>query len=118
MMAATPARRGIVRSLVLFTAAQVLLIAAVAWGLSQFIWTGPEAARAIHISAWVAVAVQVVTFTIARLVAREQAQEKDAEHRSARQREKLKREFENIAHGRTGHSNPRQEEAEAHHREA
>ncbi|MCC6432204.1 MAG: hypothetical protein IT354_14940 [Gemmatimonadaceae bacterium] len=72
MMAATPARRGIVRSLVLFTAAQVLLIAAVAWGLSQFIWTGPEAARAIHISAWVAVAVQVVTFTIARLVAREQ----------------------------------------------
>jgi hypothetical protein len=54
-----------------FTVAQAVLIALVAYLLSRFVWTGAEAERAIHASAWLAVGVQVVTFAIARLVARQ-----------------------------------------------
>jgi len=63
---------GLMRPVMLFTAAQLVLVAVVAAVLSQFVFTDVGALRAILISACVAVAVQVVTFTIARLVAREQ----------------------------------------------
>ena len=47
------------------------------WGaasvlLSRFVWTSADGARAIHASAWLAVCVQVITFAIAKLVARQQ----------------------------------------------
>jgi hypothetical protein len=63
---------GVLRAVVLFTAAQTVLVAIVAALLSQFVFTGVGALHAIVVSAGVAVAVQVVTFTIAKLVAREQ----------------------------------------------
>ena len=63
---------GLLRPIALFTAAQMVLVAIVAALLSQFVFTGIGALRAIVVSAGVAVAVQVVTFTIAKVVAREQ----------------------------------------------
>ena len=66
------APRGLLRPIMLFTAAQMVLVTVVAALLSQFVFTGIGALRAIVISAGVAVAVQVVTFTIAKVVAREQ----------------------------------------------
>ncbi len=66
------AAQGLVRPIMLFTAAQIVLVAIVAALLSQFVFTGVGALQAIMISAGVAVAVQVVTFTIAKVVAREQ----------------------------------------------
>lgn len=62
----------LVRAVVLFTVAQAILIWLVAWLLGRFLWTDPAAQRAITASAWLAVGVQVVTFTVARLVARQQ----------------------------------------------
>lgn len=62
---------GAAAAVVKFTVAQALLIALAAYLLSQFVWTGAEAERAIHASAWLAVGVQVATFAIARLVARQ-----------------------------------------------
>ena len=60
-----------VAAMLKFTVAQAVLITLVAYLLSRFVWTGAEAERAIHASAWLAVGVQVVTFAIARLVARQ-----------------------------------------------
>ena len=65
-------RSGIVRAVLLFTVAQGALIVALAFVLTRFVWTEAEAVRAVSISAWVAVCVQVVTFVIARLVAQQQ----------------------------------------------
>ena len=62
---------GAVAAVLKFTVAQALLIALVAYLLSRFVWTGVEAERAVHASAWLAVGVQLVTFAIARLVARQ-----------------------------------------------
>ena len=64
--------RGVVRALVLFTLAQSVLVVLIALGLSHFVWTDVEAVRAIYASAWLAVAVQCMTFAIARVVARAQ----------------------------------------------
>ncbi len=66
------ARVGVLRSIVLFTVVQAVIIALVAYGLSQFVWTDAAAARAIRASALLAVSVQCITFAIARLVARSQ----------------------------------------------
>ena len=63
---------GVMRALLLFTVAQVVLVSIVAALLSQFAFTGAAASHAILVSAVVAIAVQVVTFAIAKLVAREQ----------------------------------------------
>ena len=63
--------RGVLRAVFLFTLAQALLIAVIALVLSRAVWTDDASARAIHASAWLAVAVQVVTFAIAKLVSRE-----------------------------------------------
>lgn len=67
-----PASGGMVRAVARFAAAQAVLILALALVLSRFVWTDAAAARAIGISAWLAAGVQVVTFVIARLVARQQ----------------------------------------------
>ena len=70
MMVATGSK-SVLRSVFLFTLAQALLIAVIAMVLMRLVWTDDAAARAIQASAWLAVAVQVVTFAIARLVSRE-----------------------------------------------
>lgn len=59
------------RSVVRFTLAQAVLIALLAYAMVTWVWQDPAAARAVRASAWLAVGVQVVTFTIARLVARQ-----------------------------------------------
>lgn len=67
-----PSSRGVLRSLLFFTIAQAVLIALTALVLSKFVWTDGAAARAIHVSAWLAIGVQVITFAIAKIVAGEQ----------------------------------------------
>jgi len=42
-----------------------------AWALANFVWTDAAGAGAVWASAWLAIGVQVVTYTIARLVARQ-----------------------------------------------
>jgi len=68
---APSANGGVVRSIVLFSAVQGVLVAGIAVALQQFVFTEPDAARAVRASAWMAFCVQILTFTIARLVARE-----------------------------------------------
>ena len=60
------------RSVLRFTIAQALLVALLAWLLVSFVWKDPASAASVRASAWLAVGVQIVTFTIARLVARQQ----------------------------------------------
>ena len=67
----SPGGAGAIAAVLKFTVAQALLIALAAYLLSRFVWTGAEAERAVHASAWLAVGVQLVTFAIARLVARQ-----------------------------------------------
>ena len=66
-----PAGGGIAGSLLKFCVAQALLVMLAAFALSAFVWTSPDGERAVRASAWLAVGVQVVTFAIARLVARQ-----------------------------------------------
>lgn len=61
-----------VKALVMFTVAQALIIALLAYALTHVVWTDAESVRAVRVSAWIAVVVQIFTFAIARLVAREQ----------------------------------------------
>lgn len=63
--------KGVARSVLLFTVAQAILVTLVAFLLMQFVWKDALSARAIQASAWLAVCVQVVTFLIARMVARQ-----------------------------------------------
>lgn len=60
------------RGLVLFTLAQAVLVTLLAMGLSRFVWTDPASVHAIRVGAMLAVGVQLLTFAIARLVARQQ----------------------------------------------
>ncbi|MEI6740197.1 MAG: hypothetical protein WCK74_07790 [Gemmatimonadaceae bacterium] len=60
------------RGLLLFTLAQALLVTLLAVGLSRLVWTDAASGRAIQAGAVLAVGVQVLTFAIARLVARQQ----------------------------------------------
>lgn len=71
-MSEAPAPSGVVRAIVLFTAAQAVLITVIAVVLSKFVWSDLEGARAVTMSAWVAAGVQVITFAVAKLVARQQ----------------------------------------------
>ena len=66
------APRGVMRAIVGFTVAQLALVLVASVVLSQFVWTTAEGARAVRASAWLAVCVQVITFAIAKLVARQQ----------------------------------------------
>ena len=70
-MTVTAGSKGVLRSVLIFALAQALLIAAIALVLARFVWADDAGARAIQASAWLAVAVQLVTFAIARMVARE-----------------------------------------------
>lgn len=65
------ADRGFGRALVRFTVVQAVLVAVLAFGLVRFVWGSHAEASAVRASAWLAVGVQVVTFAIARLVARQ-----------------------------------------------
>ncbi len=60
-----------IRSLVLYTLAQAALVVAIAYVLTRWVWTGDGEVQAVRASAWLAIGVQIVTFAIARLVARE-----------------------------------------------
>lgn len=60
------------RGLLLFAVTQTLLVALLAFGLSRLLWTDAASVRAIQSAAVLAVGVQLLTFTIARLVARQQ----------------------------------------------
>ena len=66
----TPAR--FLPALLAFTAVQAVLVAGLAFGLTRLVWTDVASGQAVRASAWLAVVVQVFTFAIARLVAREQ----------------------------------------------
>ena len=59
------------RALMLFTVAQAALVVTIAFVLTRWVWTGESDIDAVRASAWLAVGVQIVTFAIARLVARE-----------------------------------------------
>lgn len=71
-IASASAGRGVGRALLLFMGAQIVVIGVIAVVLTRFVWSSADAARAVQVSAWVAVVVQGITFAIARLVAREQ----------------------------------------------
>jgi hypothetical protein len=71
-MSESPAPTGVVRAIALFTAAQAVLITVIAVVLTKFVWSDPAGARAVTISAWVAAGVQLITFAVAKLVARQQ----------------------------------------------
>lgn len=58
-------------ALIKFTAAQVVLVLLIAWVLTTFVWTDAGGVQAVRASAWLAMGVQVVTFAIAYLVARQ-----------------------------------------------
>ena len=60
-----------IMSLLRFSLAQAALVVLVAFLLTSFVWTTPQEGRGVRVSAWLAVGVQVVTFAIARLVARQ-----------------------------------------------
>ena len=62
---------GLWRSLLGFTAAQLVLVSTVCWLLGRFMWTDTASGTALRASAWLAVGVQTVTFAVARLTARE-----------------------------------------------
>lgn len=71
MVAQGTAGTGMVRALGLFAAAQVVVLAVVGAALSWF-FRAPGDLSAIMAAAWVAFGVQLLTFAIVRLVAREQ----------------------------------------------
>jgi hypothetical protein len=64
-------RGGLVRATALFGAAQVVVLVLVGWLLAVF-FRAPGDVAAIVAAGWVAMGVQLLTFAIARLVAREQ----------------------------------------------
>lgn len=64
-------QRNLMRALVRFTIAQGLLVLGVCLLLQQFVFTDAASASAVRASGWLAFGVQIVTFAIARLVARE-----------------------------------------------
>jgi hypothetical protein len=71
-MSEAPAAGNVLRSILLFTAAQATLITVIAVVLTRFVWSDADGGRAVTISAWVAAGVQVITFAVAKLVARQQ----------------------------------------------
>jgi hypothetical protein len=62
----------VLRAIIGFTIAQAMLVLLAAIVMTRFVWTGAAAAHAVQVSAWLAVGVQVITFSIAKLVARQQ----------------------------------------------
>lgn len=62
---------GMLKSLLGFTAAQAVLVVGASMVLQRFVWTDAASAEAVRASAWLAFTVQLFTFLIARLVARQ-----------------------------------------------
>jgi hypothetical protein len=60
------------RALLLFSAAQAVIVLAAALIMQRFVWTDAASASAVRASAWLAVVVQTFTFAVARLVAPQQ----------------------------------------------
>ncbi|MEP6765571.1 MAG: hypothetical protein ABJB66_14750 [Gemmatimonadaceae bacterium] len=54
-----------------FTLAQGVLIAVLAYCMTAFVWTDAAASHAVQVSAWIAFFVQLVTFSICKLVAQQ-----------------------------------------------
>lgn len=63
--------RGLGRAVLVFGAAQVVVVLCVGWGLT-LLFRAPGDSAAIVAAGWVALAVQLLTFAIVRLVGREQ----------------------------------------------
>ena len=61
----------IMRSVVRFTAVQGLVVAVLAFLMCSLLWKDVPSRHAVVVSAWVAFVVQIFTFSICRLVARE-----------------------------------------------
>lgn len=54
-----------------FTVAQGLIVALIAYVFSSFVWTDAASQHAVMVSAWVAFFVQILTFSVCKLVARQ-----------------------------------------------
>ena len=54
-----------------FTVVQGAMVALLAFGLSRFVWTDTASQHAVVVSAWVAFFVQILTFSICKLVAQQ-----------------------------------------------
>ena len=63
--------KSLLRAVLRFTAVQGALVALLALGLSRFVWTDSASQHAIVVSAWVAFSVQILTFSICKLVAQQ-----------------------------------------------
>jgi hypothetical protein len=63
---------GVLRAVLAFTAAQAVLVLLAATILQRVVFTDAMSGQAVRASAWLAVSVQLVSFAIARLVARQQ----------------------------------------------
>ena len=63
--------KSLVTAVVRFTLAQGVIVAVLAFVLSRFVWTDAASQHAITVSAWVAFFVQILTFSICKLVARQ-----------------------------------------------
>lgn len=63
---------GVLRATAAFTVAQSVLVLVAVLVLDRLVWTDAASIASVHASAWVAVSVQLVSFAIARLVARQQ----------------------------------------------
>lgn len=61
--------KSLVTAVARFTLAQGVLVALTALALSRFVWTDAASVHAVVVSAWVAFFVQILTFTICKLVA-------------------------------------------------
>lgn len=63
------AGKSLVTAVARFTVVQGVVVALLAFGMCQFVWTDAPSAHAVQVSAWVAFFVQILTFTIVKLVA-------------------------------------------------
>ena len=63
--------KALIRAVSRFTVVQGAIVALLAFGLSRFVWTDAASQHAILVSAWVAFFVQILTFSICKLVAQQ-----------------------------------------------
>jgi hypothetical protein len=65
------ASRSITSAVARFTLVQGAIVAVLAYLLSHFVWTDAVSQHAVSVSAWVAFGVQILTFSICKLVAQQ-----------------------------------------------
>ncbi len=63
--------KALVTAVARFTVVQGAIVALLAFGLSRFVWTDAASQHAVVVSAWVAFFVQILTFSICKLVAQQ-----------------------------------------------